>query len=152
MKSSMVFKRTLLSVLISSIALPHFAFAAPLNLVQYPAGTASKQPTPNVIISVDNSGSMGSTGMTALKNALKDTFDPSNLPDGSLRLAYQAMWGCNTLPGTDSSCTKSGVSWNTMRELKGSTSTTEDSHRGQFFRWIDTLGAGGNTPRNAGTR
>ena len=70
MKSSMVFKRTLLSVLISSIALPHFAFAAPLNLVQYPAGTASKQPTPNVIISVDNSGSMGSTGMTALKNAL----------------------------------------------------------------------------------
>ena len=146
MKSSMVFKRTLLSVLISSIAIPHFAFAAPLNLVQYPAGTASKQPTPKVIISVDNSGSMGSTGMTALKNALKDTFDPSNLPDGSLRLAYQAMWGCNTLPGTDSSCTKSGVSWNTMRELKGSTSTTEDSHRGQFFRWIDTLGAGGNTP------
>lgn len=29
MKSSLVFKRTLLSVLISSIAIPHFAVAAP---------------------------------------------------------------------------------------------------------------------------
>ncbi len=33
-----------------------------------------------------------------------------------------------------------------MRELEGSKTTTESSHRGQFYRWIDTLGAGGNTP------
>lgn len=151
MKKLTMPKPRALSAAIALMGLPSFAFAGPLNLVQYPAGTANKQPIPNVIVTVDNSGSMGTSGINALKTALRDTFDPANLPDGSIRLAYQTMWGCNTIPSTDASCAKGGVSWNTMRELKGNRPTVaspsfEDSHRGQFYRWIDTLNSGGNTP------
>lgn len=152
MKMHINFKLTLLGAAITAIYLPSPVSANPLNLVQYPAGSANKQPIPNVIVTVDNSGSMGAAGINALKAALKDTFDPANLPDGSIRLAYQTMWGCNTIPSVDPSCTKGGISWNTMRELKGArpaaaTPTTfEDSHRGQFYRWIESLSSGGNTP------
>lgn len=146
MKNQQLFKKTILGSVISSLFLSHASFAAPINLVQYPAGTSRKQPAPNVIISVDNSGSMGNSGILALQNALRDTFAPSNLPDGTLRLAYQSLHDCNSIPGTSGSCVKNGTAWNTMRELAGSTSTSEDSHRGQFFRWINTLNDGGNTP------
>lgn len=140
------FKRTILSLLVSSLFTPVISFAAQLNLVQYPAGTTRRQPAPNVIISVDNSGSMGDTGIAALKDALKATFATTNLPNGSLRLAYQSLHGCNTIPGDNSSCKKNGISWNTMRDLQGNADPAEDSHRGQFFRWVDTLDHGGGTP------
>lgn len=146
MKNHLTFKRTVLSLLVSSLFTPALSFAAQLNLVQYPAGTTRKQPAPNVIISVDNSGSMGQTGITALKNALKATFTPTNLPDGSLRIAYQSLHSCNTIPGNHSSCQKDGISWNTMRNLAGNANSAENSSRGQLFRWIDTLDDGGGTP------
>ena len=104
------------------------ALAAPYNLVQYPAGTGSRQPTPNVIVSVDDSGSMGTAGMASLRNALTATFAPSNLPDGSIRLAYQAMTACRNIPattaGSDSICFRNGEAWNTMRDLQGSNRST----------------------------
>jgi len=140
------FRHTVVGAIVVTMGLPPASWAAPLNLVQYPAGSANKQPTPNVIVTVDNSGSMGTAGINALQTALKDTFDPANLADGSIRLAYQTMWGCNTIPSSDASCSQGGVSWNTMRELKGSKTTSESSHRGQFYRWVDTLSPGGNTP------
>ena len=146
MKKSPIFVRSIIGALVASLGMPQFSIAAPMDLVQYPAGSANKPPVPNVIVSVDNSGSMGTAGINALKTALKDTFNPANLPDGSIRLAYQAMWKCNTIPSDHSDCAKSGVSWNSMRELKGTNNPSEDSHRGQFFRWIDTLSANGNTP------
>ncbi|WP_082493338.1 pilus assembly protein [Acidovorax sp. Leaf160] len=144
-----VLLRTVIGGLVTSMGAALPAAAAPLNLAQYPAGSASRQPPPNVIVSVDNSGSMGTNGINALKAALKDTFAPANLPDGSIRLAYQSMWNCNTIPSTHASCASGGVSWNTMRELQGGTTPSEASQRGQFFRWIDTLNAANGTPSHA---
>lgn len=157
MKNRNIFRRTYLSALIATLVLPQALQAAPLDLAQYPAGSANRQPTPNVIVSVDNSGSMGNAGIRALKTALEETFDPSNLPDGSIRLAYQAMWGCNTIPSSSTTCYDNRTAWNTMRELKGinyiqggtanrPTYTYDQSHRSQFFRWISTLRPESVTP------
>ena len=125
------------------------AFAAPYNLVQYPAGTGSRQPTPNVVVSVDDSGSMGAAGMQSLRAALSATFAPSNLADGSIRLAYQAMTACRNIPATsansDSMCYLNGQAWNTMRDLQGKSDPSELSSRGQFFRFINGLGANSST-------
>lgn len=146
MKIPHYFQKTILSALIGSIAFPNFAFGAALNLAQYPAGTASTLPAPNVIVSVDNSGSMGNAGMLALRNALSTAFDPSVMPDGAIRLAYQAMWKCNTIPSTHASCASGGVANNTMRELTGPANVADPSHRGQFYRWIATLAPDAGTP------
>ena len=88
MKKIFAFKPTFLSLLVSAMGSPQMLQAAPLDLAQYPAGTASRQPAPNVIVSVDDSGSMGTTGITALKDALKKTFSANNIPDGRVRLAW----------------------------------------------------------------
>lgn len=144
MNKTPVFKPTLISLLISALGAPHIAWAAPdpWNFVQYPAGAASRMPAPNVIVSVDNSGSMGSTGITALKNALKEAFKPENVPDDSIRLAYQSMWSCNTIPSSHISCGGN----NYMQVLRGKADPTDSSHRGRFLKWVNTLSDGGNTP------
>lgn len=143
MKKHHNFRKTAIALIIGAIGLPQMVFAGDfLSLVQYPAGSASREPAPNIIVSVDNSGSMGVTGITALKNALKETFRPVNVPDDSIRLAYQALWGCNTIPSTDVSCN----SKNSMKVLRGLDDPTDNSHRGNFIKWVDTLVAGGNTP------
>lgn len=138
------FKRTLISLLIGAIGTPQIAFSAPdpWPLVQYPAGAASRMPAPNVIVSVDNSGSMGAAGITALKDALKEAFKPENVPDDSIRLAYQSMWSCNTIPSSHTSC----GSKNYMQVLRGKAVSTDNSHRGRFLKWVDTLSAEGTTP------
>ncbi len=146
MKTPKHFQKTALSVLIASIGIPNLAFGAALNLAQYPAGTASTLPAPNVIVSVDNSGSMGAAGMLALRNSLATAFAPGVMPDGAIRLAYQSMWRCNTIPSTHADCAVGGVANNTMRELTGPATPTDPSHRGQFFRWIATLGPDAGTP------
>lgn len=139
-----VFKRTLISLLIGAIGTPQIAFSAPdpWPLVQYPAGAASRMPAPNVIVSVDNSGSMGDAGIAALKKALKEAFKPENVPDDSIRLAYQSMWSCNTIPSSHTSCS----SKNYMQVLRGKAVSTDDSHRGRFLKWVDTISDGGTTP------
>ena len=86
MKKNPVLTRTLLSLAISALGMPMAAHAT-LNFSTAPAGSATKEPAPNVIVSVDNSGSMGTTGITALKDALKATFDPGFIEDGRIRLA-----------------------------------------------------------------
>ena len=139
-------RKTVISSLIASIALPNFAFGAALNLAQYPAGTASTLPAPNVIVSVDNSGSMGAAGMLALRNALTTAFAPGVMPDGAIRLAYQSMWRCNTIPSSHADCAIGGVPQNTMKELSGPANAADPSHRGQFFRWIATLAPDAATP------
>ena len=104
MSRNFILKRTFLSLLVGSMGSPCMVFGEQLPLVQYPAGSASRNPAPNVIISVDNSGSMGSAGITALKDALKEAFKPENVPDESIRLAYQSMWSCNKIPSSHTSC------------------------------------------------
>jgi len=138
-------RRTALSLLIGGMGMHHGTMAGDfLNLAQYPAGSAVKEPAPNVIVSVDDSGSMGATGITALKNALKTTFTESNIPDNRIRLAWQSMNRCNGIPKTGEKC---GVN-NSLKILRG-------THRNNFLAWVDTLQADGGTPshmmvRNAG--
>ncbi|MDB5827151.1 MAG: Neisseria PilC domain protein, partial [Variovorax sp.] len=110
------------------------AGAAPITLSTAPAGTAFRQPAPNVIVSVDDSRSMDVSGMATLRSALKDTFSEANVPDGSIRLAWQAMTGCYTIPaGGDCK------GQNALRVL-------DATQRDRFRHWIDTLAPQGATP------
>lgn len=132
------------SLMISGLFSLNYALSATLNLAQRPAGSASVEPAPNVIVSVDDSGSMGTPGITSLKSALKDTFAASNIPDNRLRLAWQSMNGCNSIPSSNSNCNNK----NTLKIL-------DATHRTNFLTWVDTLVASGGTPshkmvRNAG--
>ena len=127
--------RAALSLFTLAVFAPLFAIdagAAPLVFSTAPAGTAFRQPAPNVIVSVDDSRSMAVSGMATLRSALKDTFSEANVPDGSIRLAWQAMTGCHTIPaGGD--CKNQ----NALRVL-------DPTQRDRFQRWIDTL-----TPQGA---
>ncbi len=121
-----------LVVLVMGFALD--AIGSPLVLSTSPAGTAFRRPAPNVIVSVDDSRSMDVSGMATLRSALKSTFSEANVPDGSIRLAWQAMTGCYTIPaGGD--CKNQ----NAMRVL-------DAMQRGRFQQWIDTLAPQGATP------
>lgn len=141
MNKTSVFYRSVL-LLASGAALQATpALAAQWGLVQYPAGTASREPAPNVIVSVDDSGSMGTTGINTLKAALAQTFSEENVADGLIRLGWQSMnSSCNTIPRTGCN--------NGVQVLKG-------GHRTDFLNWAQTLKSSGNTPshrmvRNAG--
>lgn len=112
------------------------SLGAPLTLSTEPPGVGGREPSPNVIVSVDNSGSMGPTGIATLKAALNDTFSATKVPDGRIRLAWQAMWGCRGIPTTDAACSGNK---NVMKRLEG-------THRTNFFNWVATITDGGWTP------
>jgi type IV pilus assembly protein PilY1 len=144
MRKNLVVTRTLVSILIGAIGAPNAALAAQWPLAQYPAGSASREPAPNVIVSVDDSGSMGATGIATLKDALKQTFASSNVADDQIRLAWQSMNRCNGIPSSSIACGNK----NAMKPLSG-------AHRTDFLTWVDTLLPGSGTPshqmvRNAG--
>jgi type IV pilus assembly protein PilY1 len=107
------------------------ASAQQLPLSQSPAGSA-REPAPNVIVSVDDSNSMGTTGIATLKSALTQTFSASNVEDGRIRLAWQSMNGCNNFSG---SCSPD----NRMKPLQG-------THRSNFMTWVSGIGMNGGTP------
>ena len=127
-------RRSVIYTAMALTALPPAALAAPLNLSTAPAGTAFKLPAPNVIISVDDSGSMGTTGMQTLRDALHDTFSATNVPDGSIRLGWQAMSGCYTIP--------SGGNCNNQNAVR----VLDSTHRSHFTAWVNTLAVQGGTP------
>lgn len=77
--------------------------AAQLNLTQSPPG-AGREPSPNIIVSVDDSGSMGATGIATLKSALQQTFAETNVPDDRIRLAWQSMNRCRGIPSNSTAC------------------------------------------------
>jgi type IV pilus assembly protein PilY1 len=131
--------------------------AAPLNLTQVPAGNGSREPAPNVIISVDNSGSMaedtnGSTSsisaanptkLTSLKAALTaqfitlDAAGNPKIPNNSIRLAWQSMWvNSGGVVGSDSLTL--GAT-NSMKRLS-------DGHRANFSTFVTALSAANGTP------
>lgn len=137
--------KKLLAVLIGSMGASSPAWSDQLTLVQYPAGSANKTPAPNVILSIDDSGSMSNTDGTkvkridALKAALKDVFSTTNIADDSIRLGYQSM---NKSPGIPTSGD---------RALKSFSGT----HRSTFNTWVNNISENGGTPghimvRNAG--
>ncbi|MES2841133.1 MAG: PilC/PilY family type IV pilus protein [Pseudomonadota bacterium] len=88
---------------------------------------------------MDNSTSMGSTGVAELRTALKTTFAASNLPDNQIRLAWQSMHGCNTIPGSSTSITGICRGFNGMQRLAG-------QHRTNFFNWVDSIAIVRGTP------
>lgn len=110
-----------------------FSHAAPLELAQHPP-RLSRAPAPNVIVSVDNSSSLGSTGLRDLKAGLKAGFS-ERLDDGRIRLAWQAMHGCRGIPGNSAAC----QGHNALRPLRG-------EHRQRFMAWADALELGKGTP------
>ncbi|WPH11940.1 pilus assembly protein [Variovorax paradoxus] len=144
--------------------------AAQYPLAQAPRNTAVKEPAPNVIVSVDNSGSMAwssrasegkdpsagtPTRLEALKTALRDNFSAANIPNDQIRLSWQAMnnnkiGSCvgffgDSAPGIyqAGSCLVNGrANANLMRSL-------DDTHRANFMSWVDALAAGGGTPLHA---
>ena len=114
------------------------ALAGPLLLAQSPP-TVPREPAPNIIVSVDNSTSMGSAGVAELRAALKATFAASNIPDNQIRMAWQSMHGCNTIPGSSASTTGTCRGFNGMRRLSG-------EHRTNFFNWVDSISIVRGTP------
>ncbi|MEY2952381.1 MAG: hypothetical protein RLZZ401_468, partial [Pseudomonadota bacterium] len=126
--------------------------AAPVTLAQQPAGTGGREPAPNVIISIDDSGSMDgdiptgnyNTGlpskMTKLKEALISQFgNPTanpptkgKLEDDRIRLAWQAMW-------LNSAKSLTPGAANSMKSFSG-------AHRTSFYNFINALQPASNTP------
>ena len=125
-----------LSVGLLGFVLPNIATAATIPLAQVPAANSNKPPSPNMIISVDDSGSMGAIGMANLRSALTQAFSPVNLPDDTVRIAWQTMNGaCRTIPSNIGLCGNK----NTMDSLSG-------QHRLDFNAWVATLAVAGSTP------
>lgn len=122
--------------------------AAQLSLAQAPAGNGGREPAPNIIVSVDDSGSMGTTGIASLKAALNDAFSSIKVADDSIRLGFQAMWRCRGLDAAPyynygSSCPDSRI-----KKFSG-------THRTNFNTWVNSLRPWGGTPshlmiKNAG--
>ncbi len=129
------FQRAVLCVPMSSVLLAQGAMSAPLVLSTAPVGTNYKLPAPNVIVSVDDSGSMAGTGIAALRNSLLNTFTEANVPDGSIRLAWQSMNDCPQIPTSKGSCNN----LNGMRVL-------DATHRARFNAWAGALTTTGSTP------
>ncbi|MCZ2103457.1 MAG: PilC/PilY family type IV pilus protein [Comamonadaceae bacterium] len=166
------FRATLVALAASAALAPHAVWA--IDLVQAPPGTVRPYVAPNVIVSIDDSGSMAyrlnssSSGDTSIKEPKPDgTWDPKAprinilkyslnqvfndkdlLPDGKIRLAWQAMWNNGNSPGvgpvkstyagaTSVDSTTSGV--NSMKVL-------DSTHRADFLSFVDKLKANGNTP------
>ena len=130
------------------------AWAAPLDLSKSPAGATGKAPAPNVILSLDDSGSMrlatgngdSTSRMVRLKEALLVTFTQNNpdVADGKIRLAWQMFNDCKGFPSSTGRCDYR----NDMKILQGR-DNDPNSHRGFFLKWVRTMTPGGNTPTNA---
>lgn len=99
-----------------------------INFAQAPAGASAREPAPNVIVSVDDSGSMGVTGMATLKSALTATFSINNVADGRIRLAWQSMNTCMALSTNGTTPANCGA-YNGIASLEG-------SHRTNFLTWV----------------
>jgi type IV pilus assembly protein PilY1 len=123
-----------------------------LTLSTAPPPSTGTEPHPNVIVTVDDSGSMsdsvsgsgGTSKMTALKAALLGTFgDTTLIPDGRIRLAWQSMHdNGNFISNSGASTIKLGAK-NSMKLFSG---TTSGSHRQNFTQFVNGLSPGSFTP------
>jgi len=156
------FQKTLLALAASAALTPNGAMA--LDLSQAPPGSTEPYVRPNVIISVDDSGSMdyrvdreGSTGdntsspnangtwpgsakrMTVLKYSLKQVFnDATLLPDKKIRLAWQVMWNNGGAPNA--------TSVNSGTKNVNSMDILTSTHRQNFLNFVNSLKPGNGTP------
>lgn len=165
------FQKNLLAIAIGTALTPAWA----LELVQEPPLPTSKSAfvAPNVIISIDDSGSMewgvkttsdGSTttgkGYTipyddgtwasnarrinVLKYALKTVFNNKELiPENKIRIAWQAMHNNSGSSGAGS-VNSSSMKTNSMRPIDATVGTT--THRDNFLDFVDKISANNGTP------
>ena len=151
MKKHFKCKRTKIALIISSIGITQSVLADPINFVSYPAGTAYKAPIPNVILSIDTSGSMeycdnaDGTVNTARKgctpnrleyvqNGLKSLLVDKTTYDNQFRLAWQSF-ACNDIPSSSGNCNNQ----NAIGKFSGTKKTN-------FGTWLNALTATGSTP------
>lgn len=158
------FKKTMLATLIGAALLPQSGWA--LDLAQSPPGTVEPYVAPNVIISVDDSGSMdyrldaesesGATNNTTpngggevwkdtsrrinvLKYALGKVFrDTTLLPEKKIRLAWQVMWNNGNAPNAKS-VDSANFNTNSMKIMT-------EAHRTNFLNFVSSLSANNGTP------
>ncbi len=121
---------------------PHWAVAGPISLAQAPAGNGGREPAPNLIISVDDSGSMGSSGMLALRNALNSSFSTASVADDSIRLGFQAMWRCRGLQQFPYDMNGGSCPDTRVQSFSG-------AHRNNFNAWVNSLAARSGTPSHS---
>ena len=186
-KTSLPFQKNLLAIAIGAALTPAWA----LDLVQEPPMPTSKSAfvAPNVIISVDDSGSMnyrldvgndtGATDQTApvngvwptsarrinvLKHSLNQVFtDTTLIPDGKIRLGWQAMWNNGGSPGVGPAkyaclyTNGTGCSW-TPAGATSIESTTlgtnsikplDTTHRNNFIDFVKKISPKYGTPSHA---
>lgn len=162
MNNIKIFHRTIFTSSIIIFFTPHHVLA--IDFAQSPPSAIQPYVAPNVIISIDDSGSMNyrldkesasgarnnttpnpdgtwpdtSRRINVLKHALAKVFnDKELLPDGKIRLAWQAMHnngsseGANTVDRTSS---------------KNSMAVLDENHRKNFLNFVDKLYASGGTP------
>lgn len=133
------------------------ANAAPILLASEPASASGRYPAPNILLSVDDSGSMdwepGSSSyptgsqksrMYYLKKALTDIFlNPSVIAPDSIRLGFQAMHRCNGFgPSASRPSNFPACPENRLKKFSG-------AHREGFRAWVNNLEAGGGTPSHS---
>lgn len=130
-------QRTVIAILIASIWAPVAGWAAQIPLVQYPAGTAYKAPVPNVILTVDTSGSMATVDAGQTQSRLANVIDGLNGTlinttkyDGQFRLAWQSFT-CNNIPSNGGNCGG--------KNAMGKFDTT---HKTDFQTWVSKLTTG----------
>lgn len=167
------FTKSLLAVAVGAVLTPTTSWS--LDLVQVPPLPTSKSAfvAPNVIISIDDSGSMdwslktsqdgsSKTGkgytepkddgtwasdakrINVLKYALKTVFENENLiPENKLRIAWQAMHNNGKSSGAGS--VDSGtMETNSMRPIDGKVGRA--THRDNFLSFVKNLKANNGTP------
>lgn len=160
-------RKTLLALAVSAALAPCGAWA--LDLTQSPPGTVEPYVRPNVIISIDDSGSMnyrlnqenatGATNnvtpnadgtwpntsrrMNVLKYALRSIFDTTNPrfdPDLLPDKKIRLAWqSLNANGGNPGSVNSAGLNTNSMKILEG-------SHRTNFLTFVNNLTSSGSTP------
>lgn len=131
--------------------------AEPIPLMQLPAVNMGRPPAPNVIVSIDDSGSMlfrvdaeayadsrqretPATRMAILRASLLQAFSENNIPNGAIRLAWMSMNGCPNIPSAIGGCNNN----NGMRIL-------DASHRKRFLDWVSGTSTGGSLKAEGGT-
>ena len=188
-QSIFIFNKKILTISIIAIYTTSISFA--LDLAQSPPGTVDPYVAPNIIISIDDSGSMGfrldrgnatnasnrtspnsdgtwnndSRRMNVLKHALTEVInDKSLLPDGKVRLGWQAMWNngstisnYNSLassqwyvtsgsnPGYNKSVGANDVG-STSSQAKNNIKVLNQSHRDNFLEFVQYLLPKNGTP------
>ena len=158
------FRKTLLSLAACALLNPHSASA--LDLMQAPPGTVQPYVAPNVILSLDDSGSMDEKDMVltdpskpynsrsnpytktraqVLRDALKEVFsDKDLLPDNKIRMAWQTLGDCTKIDGVGwapklGTSAASSNNKNVMRPLEG-------THRANFLQYAQAFDTCSWTP------